>query len=525
VNIAARVESLADGGGICISGTAYDQIENKLALSYEYIGEQTVKNIAKPVRAYKVHLEPGAATTATVRTVPRVPNPIEKKDASRRRSSVALAVVGLLVVGAGVAVLRIISQRPSLPPATTPSEEASALPLPDSPSVAVLPFTNMSDDSEQEYFSDGMTDDLITDLSRLSGLLVIARHSVFAYKGKTVNMKEVSRELGVRYVLEGSVRKAGDQVRINAQLIDATSGYHLWAERYDRDLKDIFALQDEIMQKIVRALEIKLTKEEQERFRLAPTENLEAYDDFLRGWGYFWHLSQQEMAQARQVLEKAIQLDPKYAGAHALLSTACLNEFINQWDPNPQTLERAFELAQKAVALDDSLALAHHALGVVYPWKKQPDQAIAELERAIALDPNYANAYAMLADTLNWVGRPEEAIGLMKKAMRLNPHYEQYQSWYTYALGNSYRLAGQNEEAITTLKRSLSYNPSWWPSYIFLAVIYSEQGQEEEARAAAGEVLRINPSFSLELGRQTWPYKDPAQLERDMAALRKAGLK
>lgn len=525
VNIAARVESLADGGGICISGTAYDQIENKLALGYEYIGEQTVKNIAKPVRAYKVHLEPGTTTASTVRTASPVPSPVGKKGTSRHRSSVALAVVGVLVVGAGVAVLRNIYQRPSSPPTTVPLEEASALPLPDSPSVAVLPFTNMSDDPEQEYFSDGMTDDLITDLSRLSGLLVIARHSVFAYKGKTVNMQKISRELGVRYVLEGSVRRAGDQVRINAQLIDATSGYHLWAERYDRDLKDIFALQDEIMQRIVHALKIKLTKEEQERFRLAPTENLEAYDDFLRGWEYFWHLAQKEMAQARQVLEKAVQLDPKYAGAHALLSTAYLNEFVFQWDPRPQTLERSFELAQQAVALDDSLALAHHALGVIYPWKKQPDQAIAELKRAIALDPNYANAYAMLADTLNWVGRPEEAIGLMKKAMRLNPHYEQYQAWYLYSLGHSYRLAGQTEEAVTTLKRALLTNPDFWPTYIHLAVIYSEQGQEAEARAAAAEVLRINPSFSLELGRQTWPYKDPAQLERDMAALRKAGLK
>jgi adenylate cyclase len=525
VNIAARVESLADGGGICISGTAYDQIENKLALSYEYIGEQTVKNIAKPVRAYKVQLEPGTATTSTMRSALPTPSPIEKKITSRRWLSVTLAVVAVVIVGAGVILLRNISQPPPSSSPVAPSAEAPTLPLPDSPSVAVLPFTNMSDDPEQEYFSDGMTDDLITDLSRLSGLLVIARHSVFAYKGKTVNMKEVSRELGVRYVLEGSVRRADAQVRINAQLIDATTGYHVWAERYDRELKDIFALQNEIMQKIVRALEIKLTKEEQERFRLAPTENLEAYDDFLRGWEYFWHLSQKEMAQARQVLEKAVQLDPQYAGAHALLSTAYLNEFVNQWDPRPQTLERAFELAQKAVALDDSLALAHHALGVVYPWKKQMDQAISELERAIALDPNYANAYAMLADTLNWAGRPEEAIGLMKKAMRLNPHYQQYQSWYTYALGNSYRLAGQNEEAITTLKRSLIHNPSWWPSYIFLAVIYGEQGQEAEARAAAAEVLRINPSFSLELGRQTWPYKDPAQLERDMAALRKAGLK
>jgi adenylate cyclase len=525
VNIAARVESLADGGGICISGTAYDQIENKLTLSYEYIGEQTVKNIAKPVRAYKVHLEPGTATTSTVRTTSPTPSPAEKKDASRRRSRVALAVVGLLVVGAGVAVFRNVYQRPSSPPATTPSEEASALPLPDSPSVAVLPFTNMSDDPEQEYFSDGMTDDLITDLSRLPGLLVIARHSVFAYKGKPVNMKKVSQELGVRYVLEGSVRKAGDQVRINAQLIDATSGYHLWAERYDRDLKDIFALQDEIMQKIVRALEIKLTKEEQERFRLAPTENLEAYDYFLRGWGYFWHLSQKEMVQARQMFEKAVQLDPKYAGAHAGLSTSYLNEFLHQWDPRLQTLEQAFELAQKAVALDDSSALAHHALGVVYPIKKQPDLAIAALERAIALDPNYANAYAMLADTLSWAGRPGEAINLIKKAMRLNPHYEQYQAWYVYCLGFSYRFAGQYEEAVTTLKRAIFLNPTFWPSYIHLAVIYSEQGREEEARAAAAEVLRINPNFSLELGRQTWPYKDPARLERDMVALRKAGLK
>jgi adenylate cyclase len=431
----------------------------------------------------------------------------------------------VLVVGAGVAVFRNIYQRPSSPPATAPSEEASALPLPDSPSVAVLPFTNMSDDPEQEYFSDGMTDDLITDLSRLSGLLVIARHSVFAYKGKTVNMKEVSRELGVRYVLEGSVRRAGDQVRINAQLIDATSGYHLWAERYDRALKDIFALQDEIMQKIVRALEIKLTKGEQERFRLAPTNNLEAYDYFLRGWGYYWHQTQKETAQARQMFEKAVQLDPEYAGAQAGLSNAYLSEFALQWDPRPQTLERAFELAQKAVALDDSSALAHHALGVVYPWKKQPDQAIAELKRAIALEPNYATAYAMLADTLNWVGRPEEAIGLMKKAMRLNPHYDQYQAWYLYTLGHSYRLAGQNEEAVATLKNSLIHNPSWWPTYIHLAIIYSEQGQGKEARAAAAEVLRINPSFSLELAPQTWPYKDPAQLERDMAALRKAGLK
>src|SRR5262249_1898230 len=186
--------------------------------------------------------------------------------------------------------------------------------------------------------------------------------------------------------------------------------------------------------------------------------------------------------------------------------------------PNPQNLERAFDLAQKAVALDDSLALAHHALGVVYPIKKQPDQAIAELERAIALEPNYCNAYAMLSDTLGWAGRPEEAISMMKKAMRLNPHYEQYQSWYLYSLGGSYRFAGKYEEAVTTLKRAILLNPTFWPAYIHLAVTYSELGQEEEARAAAAEVLRINPNFSLELGQQSWPYKDSAQRDRDMIA-------
>ncbi|HEV8712656.1 MAG TPA: tetratricopeptide repeat protein [Candidatus Binatia bacterium] len=437
-----------------------------------------------------------------------------------------ISLAGLFLLAGTFLAVRYLS-RPSLSTqhSALSTQAKPALPLPDTPSVAVLPFTNMSDDPEQEYFSDGMTDDLIPDLSRLSGLLVIARHSVFAYKGKPVNMKEVSRELGVRYVLEGSVRRAGAQVRINAQLIDATTGYHLWAERYDRALKDIFALQDEIMQRIVRALQIKLTKGEQERFRLAPTENMEAYDYFLRGWEDYWYLRQKEMTQARQVLEKAVQLDPQYAGAHALLSTVYLNEFLFQWDPRPQTLERAFELAQQAVALDDSLPLAHHALGVVYPWKKQMDQAIAELERAIALDPNYANAYAMLADTLNWAGRPEEATSLMQKAMRLNPHYQQYQSWYLFALGHSYRLAGQYEEAVTTLKRGVLHDPDLWPTYAHLAVAYSELGQEKEARAAAAEVLRINPNFSLEFMRQNLPYKDPAQLERVIVALQKAGLR
>src|SRR5262249_48467448 len=248
--------------------------------------------------------------------------------------------------------------------------------LPDKPSLVVLPFVNMSEDPKQDYFSDGLTEDLTTDLSKISSLFVIARNSAFTYKGKAVDMGEVSRKLGVRYVLEGSVRKADDQVRITAQLVDATTDSHLWAERYDRPLKDIFALQDEIRQKIVLAVKVKLTPEEQERLKRSPTDNLEAYNYFLRGREYFYRFTKEAHAQARQMFEKAIELDPKYAAAYSGLGWIYLWEWAVQWSQDPQSLERAFELAQKAVALDDSVPGAHVVLGRVYQRKKQHEQAI-----------------------------------------------------------------------------------------------------------------------------------------------------
>jgi adenylate cyclase len=266
--------------------------------------------------------------------------------------------------------------------------------LPEKPSIAVLPFTNMSGDPEQEYFSDGMTEDLITDLSKLSGLFVIARNSVFTYKGKAVEVAEVSRKLGVRYLVEGSERKAGNRVRINAQLVDATTGGHLWAERYDRELQDIFALQDEVTQKIVLALKVKLTAEEQTRFCQAPTSNLDAYDSFLRGQAYFWRLTREANIQARQLFEKAIELDPQYAGAYAVPSRTYFIEWLLQWSQDPQVLAQGFALAQRAVVSNDSLPLAHTMLGIAYVLQKQHEQAIAEGERAITLDPNYADGYA-----------------------------------------------------------------------------------------------------------------------------------
>src|SRR5437867_2929494 len=379
VNIAARLEGLAEAGGICISGIVYDQVETKLALGYEYLGEQTVKNIAKPVQVYRVQMEVGASTPTA----------------------------------------------------------------PDKPSIAVLPFVNMSGDPEQEYFSDGITEDLITDLSKLSGLFVIARTSVFIYKGKAVEMAEVSRKLGVRYVVEGSVRKAGNRVRINAQLVDATTGGHLWAERYDRELQDIFALQDEVTQKIVFALKIKLTPEEQARFRQAPTDNLEAYDSFLRGQMYMWPSTQEANVQARQLFERAIELDPQYAGAYAVLGWTYFFEWAFQWSQAPQTLAQGFALAQRALTLDDSLPLAHTMLGAFYLWQKRHEQAIAEGERAITLGPNYAEGYAWLGGTFNMAGRPKEAIEVVQQAMRLNPHDPFF---YLFILGFAYRLMGRHEE-------------------------------------------------------------------------------
>src|SRR5712691_2392645 len=311
VNIAARLEGLAEAGGLCISGTVYDQVKTKLSLDYEELGAQVVKNIAEPVRVYRVHLEPRPAA-------PAVRQPKRLMATSWRK--LALAALGLvLILGGGVTVWHLTFRRPA-PAGGLPSERAAALPLPEKPSIAVLPFVNMSGDPEQEYFSDGMTEDLITDLSKLSGLFVIARNSVFTYKGKAVKPEQVSRELGVRYVLEGSVRKAGDRVRITAQLVEATTGYHRWADRYDRDLKDIFAVQEEISRKIVAALAVQLTPGEQARLGRKYTENLEAYDAYLRGREYLTRYTQETNGQARQMFEKAIALDPTFALAYALLS-------------------------------------------------------------------------------------------------------------------------------------------------------------------------------------------------------------
>jgi adenylate cyclase len=511
VNIAARLENLAEEGGICISGTAYDQVKNKLPFRYEYNGEQTVKNIKEPVRVYSVLIKPETARKAIA------DNKVRRK--TWKKVTLSAFIVLVVVAGGFIGWYLYHHQAAQIEPA---SSDKMAFALPDKPSIVVLPFTNMSEDPEQEYFSDGITEDLITDLSKISGLFVIARGSAFIYKGKAAKIAEVGRELGVRYVLEGSVRKANSRVRITAQLVDATTGGHLWAERYDRDLKDIFALQDEVTQKIVAALAVKLTADEKKRLMRKYTDNIDAYDFYLQGAEYQNRYTKEANVQARQLFKRAVGLDPEFAMAHAALGFTHFHEWTFGWSRDPQPLEHAFELAQLTLDLDDSLPLGHHLLGKVYLWKKQHEKAIAELKKAIAFSPNDADQLVGLGYILNFTGRPEDALGLVKKAMRLNPMYPAY---YLWELGHSYFLTGRYEEAIETLNKVLDRNSDFMPAHAYLAASYSEIRREEEARAEVAEIKRLSPQISLEAMRQRLPYKDQAGMERLFDRMRKAGLK
>jgi adenylate cyclase len=406
VNIAARLQALAEPDSICISDVVYRDVVKKIDLgTVVSLGRPQLKNIAERFQVYALLPE----RSKGVRRVLQV----QWLKASRRVRPVHwAAVAGLLLIATTVVAVRYLSPL---------FLSTQALPLPDKPSIAVLPFVNMSEDPKQEYFSDGITEDLTTDLSKVSSLFVIARNSAFTYKGKAVKVQDVSKELGVRYVLEGSVRKAGDQVRVTTQLIDATTGGHLWSERYDRPLPDIFSLQDEIRQKIVFALKVKLTPEEQERFQRALTKSLEAYDYYLRGGEHLLR-TREANAQARQMYERALELDPQYAGACALLSLTYSMEWF--WHGGQdQTLEQASELAQKAIALDESLPVAHFALGWAYLLKRQHDQAQAKMERAIMLAPNFAGGYEELSFVLHTSGKAQEAVPVATKAVRLSPQY------------------------------------------------------------------------------------------------------
>ncbi len=512
INIAARMEGLAEGGGICISGTVYDAIENKIGLEYEYLGDQEVKNIPKPIRAYRVLSFPGAAAHRVIKA---------KKAVGKTWRNVAVIVAALLVSGFVLAILNFYLH--PTPPVEVASVKKMSFPLPDKPSIAVLPFDNLSGDASQEYFVDGLAEQIISTLSKISSLFVVARNSTFTYKGKPVKVKEVSEELGVRNVLKGSVQKSGNRVRITAQLVDAVKGNHLWSETYDRDLKDIFALQDDITKKILIALQVKLTRGEQARVWAKGTDNLEAYLKYLQARDNALQANIESNALAQQMAEEAISLDPEYANAYVTLGrTHFFEVFLGSSKSPKDSIAKAIELTKKALALDDSSADAHSLLGVLYTAIRQHDKGVAEAERAVVVDPNYATAHQRLGWVLRFAGRPEEAISAIKKAIRLNPFPP---GIYYHNLTLAFLYAGQCEKATAACEKALHRETDNLFAHISATVAYSMCGMEEEARDTAAGVLRINPKFTTKYYAKKLPYKNQTDTDRYIAALRKAGLK
>jgi TolB-like protein/class 3 adenylate cyclase/Tfp pilus assembly protein PilF len=523
VNIAARLEGLAEAGGICISGTVYDQVATKLPLTYKFLGRQTVKNIARPVRAYRIQ----AASE---------PSDLKGRLRNWRRAGprlkMTVAVVGLLLLlGVGVAGWRLFLH-PSWPTAGAPAQQTAARALPDKPSIAVLPFVNMSGDPEQEYFSDGMTEDLITQLSWLSGLLVIARNSVFTYKGKPVKPEQVSRELGVRYMLEGSVRKANHRLRITAQLVDATTGYHLWAQYYDRDLHDIFAVQEEIARRITRALAVRLTMEEEKHMGRPYTSSQVAWEYFMRGAELYRRFTPQDNAHARELFEKAVDLDPEFARAYANLAATHRQDWTYAWTQDRETSEElAYRLAQKAVELarqeiepKPSLPYALQQWALVLLYRRQHQDASDAAEEAVQRNPNYADGFALWALVLTYRGEPEEALRKTQEAIRLNPNYP---FLYDYHRGQAYYVWGfltaqtdanasrqYYQQAEAHLQEALRRNKNFRSARTYLVAVLSELGRQDEAMAEMAilrESGRLQPSQGLERFKeyiqQTHPYE------------------
>jgi len=474
VNIAARLESLSEAGGVCISGTAFDQVENKLSLGYEFLGEQTVKNIAKPVRVYRVLMEPGAAARGSLEVT---------------------------------------------------SKERMTLPLLDKPSIAVLPFTNMSGDPEQEYFSDGITEDIITALSRFRWFFVIARNSTFTYKGKTMDVKTVAQDLGVRYVLEGSVRKAGSRVRITAQLIDAPTSLHVWAERYDRDLKDIFVVQDEITENIVASIGPEFLSAEMRRAQRRDVRSLDAWDYIMRAAFHHSRYEKEDVAEAQRLLRKAIELDPFSAEGFCLLAFTHLMQVQFGWSESADhSIQEAAKAAEKAVAIDDRDAWAHTALGLVDLISRRYEDALRRLKRAVQLNPNLANAYGALGQALALAGEYATAVEQINKAIRLSPRDPFLVYWFGH-LGLAAFAEERYDIACEWGTKIIQENPRFPGGHRLLAASYGQLGRTKEAQAALKELLLLMPGMTIDDVRKQVPFKDPTHMDRYLDGLRKGGLK
>ncbi len=514
VNVAARLEGLADPGGICISRSVHDQVKSKLNVGYQSLGAVSVKNVAEPVRVFRVLPGP----PALVKTISTVWYRLKKWH------KVALAVgLALLQVVWGVALKRYL-ERPGTSSGIFAFMGLEALPLPDKPSIAVLPFENMTGDPKQEYFTDGFTEQIITSLSKISSLFVISRNSSFTYKGKPVKVRKVSKELGVRYVLEGSIQKSGDRMRINAQLIDAISDQHVWAENYDRSIGDIFALQDEITLKILTALQVNLTSGEQARVWAKGTKSLEAYLKLMQARESLYEINLEGNARARQLAEETIALDSRCAEAHVLKgSTYLMDMWLGSSKSPKDSLAQAIEWTRMALAIDNSLADAHARLGYLYVITPphRYEEGVAEAEKAVMMDPNAAVSHYFLGMALRFAGRQEEAIRALKMAIRLEPFTP---GTYYQNLGLSYLLKGDCEEAVKACEKALEREHDNMMAYLIITAVYSSCGREKEANKTAKELLRLSPEFSAEAFAKKLPYKNPKNRELVIEGLRKAGL-
>ena len=510
VNVAARLEGLADPGGVCISGATYDYVKNKLPVAFESLGEQRVKNIADPITTYRLVQADAVADVVAA-----------QRQTQQSRKWLMPAVVTVLLLAGAVVVLAL--RWPGLvSTGQMPLRRASLVPA-DLLSIAVLPFKNLSDDVSQEYFVDGMTEDLITDLSKVSSLFVIARNSVFEYKDQPADIETVAEDLGVRYILEGSVRKAGERIRINAQLTDSRTGGHIWADRFDRELGDIFALQDDVTRRIVNALALELTTDEKARLGGDEQEtSADVYDLYLRGVDALRRYTPESIGEARQYFLQAMSRDPDYARAYAAMAfTYTASGIFFRTEDAEQAIAQALHYGEKALQLNDKLPQGHFAMAVAYLRQGQHSEALAAVRKALEYDPNYADGYAALANILNFTGDAEGGREAMLRAMALNPHFS---AAYIDILGRSHFILKQYDDAIENLEECISRDPEMISCHIFLASAYALAGRTADARWEADEVLSLEPAFTLRSDAISPQFREKPDLEHFRTGLVRAGI-
>jgi adenylate cyclase len=511
VNIAARVESLAEAGGICISGRTYDQVANKPGLEYENLGEHRVKNISTPIRVYRVLSFPGAAAHRA----------IQVKHALKRRWLWVTASTILILLAIIIGFYWKYFYLPT--PTKIDPENKMSFELPEGPSIVVLPFVNMSGDLEQDFFCDGITENITSALAHVSQLFVIARNSAFSFKGKSLKVQQIGHELGVDYVIEGSIQKSDDTIRITVQLVKTSSGKHIWSEIYDRKLLDIFKLQDEITIEILKAIGVSIIAGEKFRSLYEGITDLNTFIKCLKAADYFWQMNIESNTLARKIALEVIELDNQIPNIYINLGyTYILDIFLGVCKSPVVCLGQATEAARKALSLDPNSHKAHQLVGYIFLIRKEHEKAIDGLKRAIIINPNNADAYLNLGMAYYFSDRPYEGIDYINKAIKLNPLPP---SDYYVQLGTAYAVGEEYEKAVEAFKKSSEIEPNNIFSHIGLSGMYAALGNEEEARIEAKEVLNINPNFSIEDFTKVLPFKKPLYQKRYAEYLRKAGLK